>query len=212
MEIHMVENRQKGIAKAYRNDKKDVDTTGRCRCWCWCVVSKASWEKDRRRWHRTDKPHHTKNGIKTKWRLFWLITLSFLFWWELQSATGSRTIWYAEESVVSWAPRLLGQRRCSHVSIRECKNTNWACLIFQATEDYSLLLWTQMMSRPMRHRLPFIKDWTLLNIFLRQWSRSRTYHFDWCVNNSTMLIYRTRKWFTQSILLQPTEKLSEPII
>ncbi len=26
MEIHMVENRQKGITNAYRNDKKDVDT------------------------------------------------------------------------------------------------------------------------------------------------------------------------------------------
>jgi len=26
MEIHMVENRQKGITKAYRNDKKDNDT------------------------------------------------------------------------------------------------------------------------------------------------------------------------------------------
>jgi len=25
MEIHMVENRQKGITKAYRNDKKDAD-------------------------------------------------------------------------------------------------------------------------------------------------------------------------------------------
>ncbi len=25
-EIHMVKNRQKGITKAYRNDKKDVDT------------------------------------------------------------------------------------------------------------------------------------------------------------------------------------------
>ena len=27
MEIHMVENRQKGITKAYRNDKKDFDTS-----------------------------------------------------------------------------------------------------------------------------------------------------------------------------------------
>ena len=27
MEIHMVENRQKGITNAYRNDKKDVDAT-----------------------------------------------------------------------------------------------------------------------------------------------------------------------------------------
>jgi hypothetical protein len=26
MEIHMVETRQKGITKTYRNDKKDVDT------------------------------------------------------------------------------------------------------------------------------------------------------------------------------------------
>ncbi len=45
MEIHMVENMQKGITNAYRNDKKDVDTRGNTLLssnWCCSIGSAAA--------------------------------------------------------------------------------------------------------------------------------------------------------------------------